>query len=45
MKISLTKNPETVRTQQLDKVLERFFLPACVNKMERTTIVIVICHP
>ena len=42
----LEKNPETVRPEQLNKVLERFLpLPACVNKTEPTTIVSVICHP
>ena len=40
----LEKNPDTVRPEQLDKVLERF-LPACVNKTEPTTIASVICHP
>ena len=40
----LEKNPETVRPEHLDKVLERF-LPACINKTEPTTIVGVICHP
>ena len=34
----LEENPETVRPEQSDKVLERF-LPACVNKTEPTTIV------
>ena len=38
------KKPETVRPEQLDKVLERF-LPPCVTKTEPTTIVSVICHP
>ena len=40
----LEKNPETVRPEQLVKVLERF-LPVCVNKTELTTIVSVIFHP
>ena len=40
----LEKNPETVRPEQLGKVLERFF--ACmVNKTDPMTIVSVTCHP
>ena len=38
-KNGLEKNPETVRPEQLDKALESFFLPACVNKTEPTTTV------
>ena len=41
----LEKNSETVRPEQLDKVLERFFTCVCKQDGTDLTIVSVICHP